>query len=216
MSIACADRQCFCTSLETIHALIRRERRPLPFCDVNGAHYRRWATDTCMAEVRHAADDFWTCVHHLGVAGLFDRDDGVGGHEAPFRLPREIHAFAALGWLSHLQAHESDRNGPWACVRWRTWDVGRRRDWFARRRYLWSGFVRQVRAIVRLAGSARSPAAGMQRYFSRQYGPSSITHFKMASRSSDVAAGRLTGPPQPADTMRAFQRIKGSLWHQNS
>ena len=144
MSIACADRQGFRASLGTAHVLIRRERRPLPFCDVDGIHYRRWAADSCAAEVRHAADDFWACVHRLGLANLFDRDDGFGGHEAPFRLPHEIHAFAALGWLSHLQAHESDRNGPWASARWRTWDTGRRRDWFARRRYLWSGFVRQV------------------------------------------------------------------------
>ena len=137
---------------DTVQAAIRRARRPLPAHELDGAHYRRWAAAVCAAEVRHAADDFWSCVHRLGVAGRFDRDDpsmrvgagGFGGHEAPFRLPHEVHAFAALGWLSHLQAHESDRRGPWAAVRWKTWDEGQRRDWFARRRVLWAGFVRQV------------------------------------------------------------------------
>ena len=49
-----------------------------------------------------------------------------------------------MSWLCHLQAHESDRRGPWAAVRWNSWDQGQRREWFARRRHLWSGFVRQV------------------------------------------------------------------------
>ena len=31
-----------------------------------------------------------------------------------------------------------------AAVRWNTWDAGQRLEWFARRRHLWSGFVRQV------------------------------------------------------------------------
>jgi hypothetical protein len=35
---------------------------------------------------------------------------------AAFRLPHETHAGAALNWLGHLQAHDSDRRGPWA--RW--------------------------------------------------------------------------------------------------
>jgi hypothetical protein len=148
---------------ESVHAAIRRARRPLPARDPGGDpggdNYRAWAAATCAAETKHAADDFWACVHRLGVAALFDRDDRFGGHEAPYRLPHEVHAFAALGWLSHLQAHESDRRGPWAAVRWQRWDDGQRRDWFARRRYLWSGFIRQVeryraerRAAVGLPG----------------------------------------------------------------
>ena len=117
-----------------------RCRSPLHPAPTTGAG----AVATCAAEARHAADDFWACVHRLGLAALFDRDDGFGGHEAPFRFAHETHAFAALGWLSHLQAHESDRRGPWAAVRWHTWDAEQRREWFGRRRYLWSGFVRQV------------------------------------------------------------------------
>jgi hypothetical protein len=83
-------------------------------------------------------------IHSLGLAGLFDRDDGCGGHDAPFRLAHEIHAYAALSWLSHLQAHESDRYGPWAALRWKTWNAERRRQWLERRRHLWAGFVREV------------------------------------------------------------------------
>ena len=129
---------------DSVHAAIRRERHPLPVPAPSSTNYRRWAAATCAAEARHAVDDFWACVHRLGLAALFDRDDGFGGHETPFRFPHETHAFAALSWLGHLQAHESDRRGPWAAVRWHTWDAGQRRDWFSRRRYLWSGFVRQV------------------------------------------------------------------------
>jgi hypothetical protein len=62
----------------------------------------------------------------------------------PFRFPHEAHAVAALSWLSHLQAHESDRHGPWSATRWGNWNRERRREWLNRRRYLWSGFVRQV------------------------------------------------------------------------
>jgi hypothetical protein len=137
------------TADSSFHAAIRRERRPLPAAELpghelNGAPYRRWAAAVCAAEAKHAADDFWACVYRLGLAALFDRDDGFGGHEAPFRFTHETHAFAAVSWLCHLQAHESDRRGPWAAVRWNSWDQGQRREWFARRRHLWSGFVRQV------------------------------------------------------------------------
>ena len=126
MSVACARlRESRHAAPATVHAAIRRARRPLPPCERStGANYRRWAAAACAAEARHAADDFWSCVHRLGLAARFDRDDGFGGHEAPFRLPHEVHACRRLGWLSHLQAHESDRRGPWAAVRWNTWDAG--------------------------------------------------------------------------------------------
>jgi hypothetical protein len=131
------------------HAAIRHARQPLPAKEPGDSApgdrpYRLWAAETCAAEARHAADDFWAVVHRLGFVTLFDRDDGVVGHEAPYRFPHEAHAVAALGWLGHLQAHESDRRGPWAAVRWNAWDSQQRREWFERRRYLWSGFVRQV------------------------------------------------------------------------
>ena len=153
---------------DSVHTAIRRARRPLPARALDGANYRRWAAAVCAAEARHAADDFWACVHRLGLAALFNRDDpstalgaaSFGGHEAPYRFAHETHAFAALGWLSHLQAHESDRRGPWAAVRWQTWDAGRRREWFQRRRHLWSGFVRQVERYR--AARRQLAAAGLQ------------------------------------------------------
>jgi hypothetical protein len=125
--------------------LIRRNRRPLPPPEPNAGHWRAWAATVCQAEVAHARDDFWRAVHELGLAGLHDRDDGYGGHERPFLLAHEAKAQAALSWLSHLQAHESDKRGPWAAMRWNTWDAERRREWLERRRYLWAGFVEQMR-----------------------------------------------------------------------
>ena len=160
------------------HAAIRRARRPLPAPEIRDTNYRRWAAAVCAAEARHAADDFWACVYRLGLSALFDRDDGFGGHETPFRFAHETHAFAALSWLSHLQAHESDRRGPWAAVRWSTWNAGQRREWFAGRRHLWSGFVRQVeryRAARRqLAGAPLAqPLAEISELVTNVTGPSS-------------------------------------------
>jgi len=169
---------------DSVHAAIRRERRPLPADELDGAPYRRWAAAVCAAETQHAADDFWAAAYRLGLAGRFDRDDpstalgagGFGGHEAPFRFAHETHAFAALSWLSHLQAHESDRRGPWAAVRWNTWDEGQRREWFARRRHLWSGFVRQVeryREARRQLRAAAQPLAEISKLVTKVTAPSS-------------------------------------------
>ena len=161
---------------DSAHEAIRRARRPLPPHELDGGPYRRRAAAVCAAEAHHAADDFWSCVHRLGLAALFDRDDGFGGHEAPFRLAHETHAVAALGWLSHLQAHESDRRGPWATVRWNTWNDAQRREWFARRRYLWSGFVRQVeryREACRRLAAAGQPLAEISELVTRVTAPSS-------------------------------------------
>ncbi|MBV8188578.1 MAG: hypothetical protein JO339_15160 [Alphaproteobacteria bacterium] len=123
---------------------IRRARRPLASCERRAGSYRSWAATVCAAEARHAADDFWAAAQRLGLAGLFDREDGFGGHDTPFRFPHEAHACAALSWLGHLQAHESDRCGPWCGGRWEKWSPPRRQEWLRRRRYLWTGFVREV------------------------------------------------------------------------
>jgi hypothetical protein len=170
------SRRDFHDALDSVHAAIRRERRPLPPHELDGANYRRSAAAVCGAEARHAADDFWSAVYRLGLAARFDRDDGFGGHEAPFRFPHETHAFAALSWLSHLQAHESDRRGPWAVVRWNTWDAPQRRDWFEHRRTLWSGFVRQVeryREARRKLAAAAQPLAEISEQVSSVTSPSS-------------------------------------------
>ena len=155
------------------HAAIRRARRPLPTRAIDDTNYRRWAAAVCAAEARHAADDFWACVHRLGLSALFDRDDGFGGHEAPFRFAHETHAFAALSWLSHLQAHESDRRGPWAAVRWHTWDAAQRLEWFAGRRRLWSGFVRQVERYRAARRQLAQPLAEISALVTSVTGPSS-------------------------------------------
>ena len=57
------------------HAAIRRARQPLPARALDGASYRHWAARVCAAEARHAAEDFWSAVHRLGLAALFDRDE---------------------------------------------------------------------------------------------------------------------------------------------
>ena len=140
-------------------ALIRRERRPFAPPDPADGNWRQWAASVCQAEAAHARNDFWRAVHALGLAALHDRDDGYGGHERAFLLAHEAHACAALGWLSHLQAHESDRRGPWAAGRWQRWDAERRRRWWARRRYLWAGFL----AAMRRYGAARRAADAPRR-----------------------------------------------------
>jgi hypothetical protein len=134
--------------------LIRRRRRALPPAEPPAGSWRAWAAAVCQAESEHARSDFWRVVLELGLAAAHDRDDGFGGHERPFLFRHEAHAQAALSWLAHLQAHESDRRGPWAAARWEKWDAARRRRWLARRRYLWAGFLGQMR---RYAAARASP-----------------------------------------------------------
>lgn len=134
---------------QTIAALIRALlRQPLAAQPLPEANFRTWAANVCAAEVEHSKADFWAIVHRLGIVSQFDRNDGVGVHEPPFRLAHEVHAFAALSWLSHLQTLEADKSGPWAATRWNTWDADRRHQWLADRRELWSGFLRQMRRYV--------------------------------------------------------------------
>ena len=124
---------------------------------LDGGHYRRWAAAVCAAEAKHAADDFWACVYRLGLAALFDRDDGFGGHEAPFRFAHETHAFAALSWLCHLQAHESDRRGPWAAVRWNSWDQASAANGSRGGAICGRASCARSSAIARRAGTSLSP-----------------------------------------------------------
>src|SRR5262249_56940561 len=112
-------------------------------------------------EVEQERAEYWLVVDALRVTRLHDGDDGWGGHERRFLYAHEAHAHAALGWLSRLQAHESDRRGPWAALRWDTWDADRRRQWWARRRTLWAGFLEQMRryGVAREEIDARRRAA---------------------------------------------------------
>ena len=75
-----------------LHAAIRRERRAAAAARARRRQLPALGRRGVRGRGRHAADDFWACVYRLGAAALFDRDDGFGGHEAPFRFPHETHA----------------------------------------------------------------------------------------------------------------------------
>lgn len=124
-----------------IHELIRRERRPLPAHDLDGVNARQWALAVCGAEVAHRERDFGRVCGVLGLS--FDRYDEPDCMQRG-QFAHEAHAGAALNWLSHLQTHDSDRRGPWACVRWDVWTTDEKRHWLKRRRQLVHGFLQQI------------------------------------------------------------------------
>lgn len=116
-------------------------RRPLPSHEITGGNFRAWATAVCNAEIKHRSRDFARVERTLALN--FDRWLEPGCEQIG-QFPHEAHAGAALLWLSHLQAHESERRASWDCLPWDLWPKKRRKDWLARRRVLWAGFVRQV------------------------------------------------------------------------
>jgi len=118
---------------------IRRERRPLPSHDLVGINYRQWIAAVCSAEIAHRREDFMRAVCRVGV--FIDLGEPIADELG--QLQHEAHAGAALNWLSHLQAHDSDRHGVWA--RWKRWDIGKRVWWLSRRRHLLHGFLREAR-----------------------------------------------------------------------
>mgnify|MGYP003643407662 CR=1 FL=1 len=130
--------------------LIAREREPLPSHRVEGGNFRQWAVAVCDAEVKHRDADFARCERLLGLS--FDR----------YAEPRcvlmgeflhEAHAAAALHWLSYLQTHESERRTSWFHPKkWRDWKPEDRAAWLAKRRYLWRGFLSEVRAYQQTKG----------------------------------------------------------------
>jgi len=85
---------------------------------------------------------------------MFDRHQDPDC-DAAFRLPQEVQAGAALVWLSHLQAHDSDRYGPWA--HWQRWNRQQRSAWLMRRRELLHGLIRAAGRYMaaRAAGGAQ-------------------------------------------------------------
>ena len=129
--------------------LIARERRPLPSHAIEGGNFRRWAVAVCQAEVKHRDRDYERVERELGLAGdrwLNPRDVERG------QYPHEAHAAAALHWLLHLQAHESEKRTPWSFIPFCDWKRESRAAWLALRRYLWSGFLRCVRAYQATKG----------------------------------------------------------------
>lgn len=129
--------------------LIKRERRPLPSHQIKGGNFRRWAAAVCQAEVDHRERDYLRVERLLGLnSDRYDFPNDVS--RGQFR--HEAHAGAALHWLSHLQTHESERRTAWDCLPWRLWSAERRAEWIAKRRYLWSGFLAEVRAYRQTKG----------------------------------------------------------------
>lgn len=135
---------------ETVADLVRRHRRPLPApafatgADDPAAAGRSWrarAVAACHAETAHRRRDFARVENALGLT--FDRWLEPDCEQLG-QLPHEAHAGAALVWLSHLQTHESEKRTPWSGVPFRSWPESDRAQWFARRRTLWSGFLREV------------------------------------------------------------------------
>ena len=126
---------------ETVADLIRRNRRPLPTPVIDIENFRARAVAICSAEVAHRSRDFQRVERILGLA--FDRWLEPGCEQLG-QLPHEAHAATALLWLSHLQTHESQKRTPWSGVPFRSWGEDERTAWFAKRRALWSGFMRQV------------------------------------------------------------------------
>jgi len=141
--------------MDRADAAIRRERRPLPARDSGPGNYRRWAAAALQAELAHATDDFWRAAHALGFGLLYDRNQR-DGEAAPFRWPHEALAATASLWLLHLQAHDSDRHGPWA--RWKIMTRAERVAWVLRRRVLLHCFLRATWAYQAARGTVAAPA----------------------------------------------------------
>jgi hypothetical protein len=121
--------------------LIRRNRRPLPAPAIDIENFRARAVAICSAEVAHRSRDFQRIERALRLG--FDRWLEPDCEQLG-QFSHEVHAAAALVWLSHLQTHESRRRTPWSGVPFRSWHEDERTAWFAKRRELWCGFLCQV------------------------------------------------------------------------
>lgn len=118
-------------------------RRPLPSHAINNGNFRRWAVAVCTAEVKHREADYLRVERELGASvdrWAHPNCDEVG------QFKHERHAGAALLWLSHLQAHESEKRTPWSFVPFCDWKRETRAAWMQKRRDLWRGFINAVRA----------------------------------------------------------------------
>lgn len=127
-------------------------RRPLPSHELTGQSFRAWAVAICHAEIQHRGRDFARIERELGIS--FDRNEDPRCEERG-QFPHEAKAATALIWLSHLQTHESEKRCPFDATPWREWSPAARKAWLVRRRYLWSGFLKGVRAYR----DARAPIA---------------------------------------------------------
>jgi hypothetical protein len=135
--------QRFADGMADIESAIRRARRPLPTCPPPGSSRRQWVAALLIAEVRHATEDFWRCVHWQGAGLLFDCFHREREAD-PFRFPHEVRAREALRWLSDLNMHESDRHGPWST--WVHLNETQRAAWTMKWFQLARGFLRRMQA----------------------------------------------------------------------
>lgn len=129
--------------------LVAMRRRPLPSHAIEGGNFRRWAVAVCHAEVKHREADYDRVERLLGITTdrwAFPNDPERG------QFPHEAHAGAALLWLSHLQTHESEKRTPWSFIPFCDWKREARAAWIAKRRKLWAGFIKEVRAYQAAKG----------------------------------------------------------------
>lgn len=129
------------TALLSDHELIRRERRPLPAHDLDGANYRAWALAVCHAEVEHRSNDFEHACFKLRVE--YDRWANpnvvmIGSFD------HEGFAGLALTWLSHLQFMDGQRRGVWASGAWGIYTRAEKVAWVQKRRTVVHGFLRAM------------------------------------------------------------------------
>jgi hypothetical protein len=122
---------------------IALHRRPLPSHELNGTNFRAWAVAVCHAEVQHRSRDLARVERELGIS--FDHNEDPRCEERG-QYPHEVKAATALIWLSHLQTHESEKSCPFDAKPWRSWSLAARKAWLDRRRYLWAGCLKAVRA----------------------------------------------------------------------
>jgi hypothetical protein len=122
---------------------IMARRTILPSHELERVPVRRFVSAVCTAEVEHANREFQRITADLHASAVFYDDPGA---EARFRLPHEARAGEALVWLSHLQAHDRDRRGPWAS--WNTMRHHERVRWLATRRKLLHGLIRAAAAYT--------------------------------------------------------------------
>jgi hypothetical protein len=120
---------------------IMARRTILPSHELEAVPVRSFVSAVCTAEVEHADREFQRIAADLHASAVFYDDPGA---EARFRLPHEARAGDALVWLSHLQAHDRSRRGPWA--RWNTMRPHERSLWLASRRKLLHGLIRAASA----------------------------------------------------------------------
>ena len=122
----------------TIADAILAARVALVGLDIPAVPVRRLVSAACAAEVAHADADIDRAITACGADGMYDRYD-MPGCRTSFRLPHEAAAAVALVWLSHLQAADCERRGPWA--RWAGMTRAEKVTWLGRRRKLVRGLI---------------------------------------------------------------------------